>query len=486
MGTNPLRELENLGQAIWIDFIQRGSIFSGDLQKWIEEDGITGVTSNPSIFEKGITGSRDYDGAILASARSGKSALQIYESLVVEDIQRAADLFRPVYDRLEGRDGYVSLEVSPHLARDTSGTVAEARRLWRAVDRPNVMIKVPGTEEGLPAIQQLIGEGINVNITLLFSLSRYRRVVEAFLGGLQIRERSGQPVGKVASVASFFLSRIDVLLDPLLDKKVREGGPDARLASGLIGQVAIASAKLAYTIQREVFAEGKFRSLNEKGARPQRLLWASTSTKNPAYPDVIYVDSLIGPETVNTLPLETLEAYRDHGHPALRLQNGVDAAVGVLAGLKAVGIDLDDATTRLEREGIEKFVKSYDLLLDTLAKKRSATDPVSRQILHLGAAEAGIRIRISDLQKEEFGARLWRRDPTLWKSDPESKEMILRSLGWLSVVEKMEKSLSQISDFMSGIRKAGFSTRCTWGWVGAASPRSRWSGFSPDPKRDFP
>ena len=373
---NPLRKLEALGQSIWMDFIRRGTIASGQLRRWIEEDGASGVTSNPSIFEKAITGSRDYDEAIRSMALKGIGPEDMYQALTVDDIQRVADLFRPLYERLDGADGFVSLEVSPHLAHDTAGTIAEAHRLWEAVARPNVMIKVPATPEGLPAIRQLIGEGINVNITLLFGLPRYREVIEAYLAGLEALAAQGRPMHRVASVASFFLSRIDVLLDPRLEKLMQASGPDAGLAAALHGQVAIASAKVAYEIYGQVFGSERFRNLAARGARTQRLLWASTSTKNPEYPDVKYVEPLIGSETINTLPVETLDAYRDHGRPALRLAEATGEAHRILERLPAAGIDLDAATQQLEDEGVDKFAQAFDLLLQSLQKAIAAASAV--------------------------------------------------------------------------------------------------------------
>jgi transaldolase len=370
MSVNPLLKLSTFGQSIWLDYIRRQMIDSGELKKLIDDDGLKGVTSNPAIFQKAIAGSTDYDAAIRGLARAGASIDAIYQTLTVEDVQGAADLFRPLYDREDGRDGFVSLEVNPHLAHDTQGTIAEARHLWQALARPNVLIKVPATREGLPAIRQLIGEGINVNVTLLFGLPRYREVAEAYIGGLEARGAQGQPLNRVASVASFFLSRIDVLLDPQLEKLAAAGGAQAATARDLVGQVAIASAKAAYTIYQEIFGSAAFKKLAARGARPQRLLWASTSTKNPVYPDVKYVEPLIGPDTVNTLPPETLEAYRDHGDPAPRLTKGVDRAAAVLARLPDLGLDLDQATQQLEDEGVEKFNKPFDSLMATLEGKR--------------------------------------------------------------------------------------------------------------------
>jgi transaldolase len=372
MTKNPLRKLEEFGQSIWLDYIRRQLITSGELRRLIEEDGLKGVTSNPAIFEKAIAGSNDYDEAIQALARQNKSVEEIYQAITVEDIQGAADVFSPLYEKLDGKDGFISLEVNPHLARDTEGTIAEARRLWKAVARPNIFIKVPATLEGLPAITQLISEGINVNVTLLFGLPRYEEVAEAYIAGLEARAARGESLKRVASVASFFLSRIDVLVDPKLEKIMTAGGGQATGAQNMRGQVAIASAKMAYHIYKRLFGSKRFQAIAAKGARPQRVLWASTSTKNPEYVDVKYVEPLIGPDTVNTLPLETLNAYRGHGDPAPRLEEGVDEAASIIQRLPELGIDLNQVTQQLEDEGIEKFNKPYDSLLGALEAKRQA------------------------------------------------------------------------------------------------------------------
>ena len=372
MNKNPLLVLEEFGQSVWLDFLSRGAIDNGWLQKLIDEDGLGGLTSNPSIFEKAIAESNDYDKAIQALALKGKSIDEIYQALTVEDIQRAADLFRPVFDRLQGADGFVSLEVSPQLAHDTVGTITEARQLWVAVNRPNLFIKVPATREGLPAIQQLIGEGINVNITLLFGLPRYREVAEAYLSGLETLAARGKPLDKVSSVASFFLSRIDVLIDPLLAKKAASEN-----IAGLHGEVAIASAKVAYQIYHEIFDGERFRKLAQAGARTQRLLWASTGTKNPSYSDVKYVEPLIGRETINTMPPETMDAYREHGQPSSQLEKGVLEANRVLEGLRESGIDLDAMTQQLEDEGVAKFSKAFEQLMAALREKRAASSQES-------------------------------------------------------------------------------------------------------------
>ena len=369
MKINPLKQLGTLGQSIWLDYIRRDLITSGGLRRLIDEDGLRGMTSNPAIFEKAIADSHDYDADIQTMALAGKGTAAIYEAISQHDVQSAANAFRPLFDSTDGRDGYVSLEVNPHLAHDTDGTMEEARRLWAALDRPNVLIKVPATAQGLPVIRQLISEGINVNVTLLFGLPRYRQVAEAYLSGIEARAAQSKPVERVASVASFFVSRIDALVDPLLEKRMADGGKAADLAKKARGQVAIASAKLAYQIYREIFGSDRFRRLAAKGARVQRLLWASTSTKNPDYSDVKYVEALIGPDTVNTAPPETLDAYRDHGAPEARLELDLDGARRVMERLPELGIRIDAVTRQLEDEGVAKFNAPFDKLMATLAQR---------------------------------------------------------------------------------------------------------------------
>ena len=376
MKSNSLRELGALGQSIWLDYIRRDLMASGGLRRLIEEDGLRGMTSNPSIFEKAIADSHDYDEDIRALALEGKGAEAIYESLSQRDVQSAADEFRPLYDSTDGKDGYVSLEVNPHLAHDTNGTVVEARRLWAALNRPNVFIKVPATADGLPAIRQLISEGINVNVTLLFGLPRYRQVAQAYIAGIEVRATQGKPVRNVASVASFFVSRIDALVDPLLEELIAQGGQEADLAKKVRGRVAIASAKMAYQIYKEIFGD-RFRTLAAQDARVQRLLWASTGTKNPAESDVKYVEALIGRDTVNTVPLETLDAYRDHGEPQARLEKDVKHARWVLEQLPALDLSIDNVTRKLEDEGVEKFNKPFDKLMETLAQRSPHQQTVS-------------------------------------------------------------------------------------------------------------
>jgi len=368
MNNNPLKKLESLGQSIWLDYIRRDLITSGELQKLIDEDGLRGMTSNPSIFEKAIAESNLYDDEIRKMVLKGKNDNDIYEAISQQDVQSAADVFRPLYEKTDGKDGYVSLEVNPHLAHDTSGTIDEGRRLWAALDRPNVLIKVPATTEGLPAIRQLISDGINVNVTLLFALPRYREVTEAYIAGITDRINQGKPIKNIASVASFFLSRIDAEIDPKEADFIASVGEQAHFATKIRGQVAISSAKIAYKIYQEVFESKQFLKL---GASPQRLLWASTSPKNPKYSDVKYIEALIGPNTVDTISMETLEAYPDHGDPSNLLEVDVEQASWVLSELSEIGVNLKNITEKLEKDGVEKFIQAFDKLMQALKKKSS-------------------------------------------------------------------------------------------------------------------
>jgi len=371
MPNNPLNRLAALGQSVWLDYIHRDLFSSGQLRALIAQDSLTGMTSNPAIFEKAIAQSTAYDEQIVALSSAGKDVGAIYEQLSLQDVQQAADEFRGVFDATRGQDGYVSLEVNPHLAHDSAGTVIEARHLRAALKRPNVFIKVPGTRAGLAAIRQLIGEGISINVTLLFSLPRYREVIDAFLAGLEARVAQGAPIDSVASVASFFISRIDALVDPMLDALVAAGDTRANQAKALRGEVAIASAKLAYEMHREVFAQERFTALKARGAQVQRLLWASTSTKDKRYSDLKYVEALIGANTVDTLPLETLLAYRDHGQPQSRLLERMDHAHAVLDQLPKLGVDLAAVTQQLEDEGVTKFNQPFDQLMQAVQTKQA-------------------------------------------------------------------------------------------------------------------
>ena len=361
MPINPLVALGRLGQSPWLDFITRKLIASGRLAKLIADDGLRGMTSNPTIFEKAISGSEDYDEDIRRLAAEGRTPAQIFEAVAVADVRAACDAFRPVYDSSGGTDGLVSLEVNPELARDTDGTVAEAIRLWAALERPNAMIKIPGTREGLPAIARAIEQGISVNVTLLFGVERYGEVIEAFREGLERRAAKGQPIDRIASVASFFVSRVDGRIDPILDQT---GDP-----AGLRGRSAIVNAAEAYTLFQRSLESPAWNALAAKGARPQRPLWASTSTKDPKYPDVYYVEALIAPQTVNTLPPDTMDAYRDHGRPEVRIAAAQAEAGRVFPKLREAGIDLDRVTGFLEEDGVEKFAASYRQLLTGLESK---------------------------------------------------------------------------------------------------------------------
>ena len=372
MDNNPLRELNAIGQSVWQDNIRRSELLNGALKKLIDQDGLSGVTSNPTIFEKAIEGSKDYDEAISKLGGAGKSAAEIFDNLSIEDIQHACDLFRPTYDSTEGRDGFVSIEVSPTLAHDTAGTTAEARRLWKAVNRPNVMIKIPGTKEGLPAIEQTLAEGLNINITLLFAVEMYEKVAHAYVTALEKRAKDGKPVNRIASVASFFVSRIDTLVDSQIDAKLTAAKSPAEREKleQLKGKTAIANAKVAYRKFKEIFSSPQFKALAAQGARAQRVLWASTSTKNPKYRDVIYIESLIGPDTVDTMPPATLVAFRDHGQVRPTIEEDYEGARRDLADLAQAGIDLRAATQKLEDDGVKSFAADFAKLISVVEEKK--------------------------------------------------------------------------------------------------------------------
>ena len=366
---NPLLELKRLGQSVWLDNISRGLLNSGELKRLVEQDGISGITSNPTIFEKAISHGTDYDEAMRELIRHGASDSDIYAALTVADIQAATDVLRPVFDATRGDDGYVSIEVSPKLAHDTAGTLVDARQLHAAVNRPNLFVKVPATREGVPAIRQLLCEGININITLMFSMEHYEAVAGAYVAALEDRVRQGLPVRNVASVASFFVSRVDTLVDKLLEGKMRQG-PEAAKVAALRGKIAVANSKLVYQRFKEIFGGERFQVLAAQGARVQRVLWASTSTKNPAYSDVLYVETLIGPDTVNTMPDETIVAFRDHGKAAATVAEGLEEARAAFQALAEVGIDMRAVGEQLSVEGVDKFAQSFDKLFGVLADKR--------------------------------------------------------------------------------------------------------------------
>ena len=449
--SNPVQDVQRLGQSIWYDNIRRGLLDSGELKRLIEM-GVTGLTSNPTIFEKAIAGSTDYDEALTELARSDKSVDDSYEALVIEDIRNTADLLRPIYDRTNGVDGYASLEVSPKLAHDTAGTTAEARRLFGALDKPNVMIKVPATAEGIPAVRQLISEGININVTLIFSLEAYRQVMEAYITGLEEYIAGGGDPSRIASVASFFVSRVDTAVDALLEERMRQGGPDVK---ALMGKAAIANAKLAYREFQQVFGEERFSGLKGKQARPQRPLWASTSTKNPAYSDLMYVEALIGPDTVDTLPPATLTALLEYGKPGLTLAQGTEQAEEHLQALEKAGISMTQVTDKLLADGVKSFADSFDTLLANISEKMAKlaaqmpSPPTSSLGGHLSDVEAALR----DLQDREVIKRIWSKDHTVWKPEPTE---ISDRLGWLNVTESMADQAPALRSFAAEVKKAGY------------------------------
>ncbi|HKP87477.1 MAG TPA: transaldolase [Blastocatellia bacterium] len=372
MSTNPLKELTRLGQSIWYDNIERKLITSGELKRLIDEDDLRGVTSNPAIFEKAIGGSDLYEEQLAELAGQGKSAVEIYEALAISDVQMAADALAPVYEKTGGTDGFVSLECSPLLANDTGGTVEEAGRLWRELSRKNVMIKIPGTPEGMPAIEQCTYEGININITLLFSLESYEQTMEAYIRGLERRAEEGKSVNNISSVASFFVSRIDTAVDKLIDERTKQatGGEGKAKLESLRGRIATANAKMAYQKYKEVFHGERFARLRAKGAQVQRPLWASTSTKNPAYKDVYYVEALIGPETIDTLPPATLAAFRDHGTARVTIEDNLDEERARLEMLESAGISLDEVTRQVLADGVRLFVEPFKKLIATIETRK--------------------------------------------------------------------------------------------------------------------
>ena len=464
---NPVKALQDHGQAVWLDFLSRGFIADGGLKKLVDDDGLRGVTSNPSIFENAIGRTNEYDDAIREMLQSDDySPGQVFEKLAVEDIRSATDVLRPVFDATHGADGFVSIEVSPFLATDTQGTIEEAKRLWREVNRKNLMIKVPATSEGLPAIHDLTADGINVNITLLFAQQVYEQVVEAYLTGLEALAAKGGEISRIASVASFFVSRIDTEVDKLLDEKIaRANDPDekARLAA-LKGKIAIANAKLAYQRYLRLFAGERWHALAANGAKPQRLLWASTGTKNKAYSDVLYVEELIGPNTINTMPLATIEAFRDHGKLRDTLQADVAEAQRLLGELDRAGVSLQAVTDKLIRDGVRLFADAADKLFSVVAKKRIEIlgDTIDRQNF---ALDQRLRKRVDEIADEWRTRgnvrRLWRRDKSLWTNSDED-----RWLGWLDSIDDAE--IAEYAAFAGEIKQGNFKDAVLLGMGGSS------------------
>ena len=466
---NPLKRLEEFGQSIWLDYIRRTLITSGELRQLIEQDGVKGVTSNPAIFAKAIAGSSDYtEDFKLLERQGGTTPKEIYERLAIRDIQEAAAVLRPVYEQTAKRDGYVSLEVSPYLAHNTQGTLEEARRLWKAVGRDNVMIKVPATPEGIPAIEQLIGDGINVNVTLLFSLENYERVAEAYVRGLEELLAKGGEVSKVASVASIFVSRIDSAVDSIVSARLRAttNAADRARLNGLAGKVAIANCKLAYHRYKQIISSDRWRALADRGARPQRLLWASTGTKNPNYRDVLYVEELIGPDTVNTVPPATMDAFRSHGRPRASLVENLDEAKETLDILGKVGISLSAVTDQLLQEGVRLFAEAFDRLLNAVDQKckGKAVELSQRQMHRLGGdLSAAVQKSLQDWQVDRKVRRLWARDASLWSGKDEGNW-----LGWLGIAEDQSARGKQLQEIAEEVKNSGFRDAVLLGMGGSS------------------
>jgi transaldolase/glucose-6-phosphate isomerase len=466
--SNPLQQLSAFGQSVWLDYIRRSLITSGELKRLVVEDGLRGVTSNPSIFEKAIAGSTDYQAVIGSAESAGLGAKELYEKIAVKDVQDAADILRPVYEESKRRDGYVSLEVSPLLARDTEGTLQEARRLWKTVGRENLMVKVPGTGEGISAIRQLISEGINVNVTLLFSRDTYEKVAEAYIEGLSARAAAGGDVSRIASVASFFVSRIDSATDGQISNKLKTtSNPTERARlSGLLGKVAIANAKLAYHRFSELYGREAWKALAAKGAQPQRLLWASTSTKNPNYRDVLYVEELIGQDTVDTIPPATFNAFRDHGRLRSSLTEDVESAVDTMEDLERAGVSMKGVTDKLLEEGLQQFVDAFDQLLKATGKSNSGESSAKINSLVYTLPEklsAAVESALTDWKKNDKVRRLWRADASLWSGTDES-----HWLGWLAVTDDQLAHSGHLTSLAAEVKQAGFKHALLMGMGGSS------------------
>ena len=468
--SNHLIEVMKAGQSIWYDNIRRAMLDTGDLQKKVDEDDLRGVTSNPTIFEKAITGSTDYDEQMRSLVTAGASVNEIYEALVLDDIAAAADILKPVYDRTDGLDGYISLEVNPRLAYETKGTIEEAERLFKHLNRRNVMIKIPAAQEGLPAIEECIYRGININVTMIFSIENYEQVAESFIKGLERRDAEGKTVDHIASVASFFVSRVDTAIDADLEYRARhaENPEEKATFEALSGRAAVANAKLAYQKFKEIFHGERFSKLKRKGAQVQRCLWASTGTKNPKYSDVLYVDNLIGPETVNTIPPQTYTAFRDHGQVAPTLEAQLEEARACIKQLASIGIDLAEVTAKLQKDGLAAFVGSFDTLIESIEAKRDAlrSGIHSRLSASLGKYADAVNSAIKEADKGDVMRRIWRKDAALWKEEEAHQKIIKNALGWLTVADVMigvEDDLVAFADRIRGVREFKHVMLCGMG-----------------------
>ena len=468
---NKLQQLYDMGQSVWQDNIRRGELKSGALKRLMSE-GVMGVTANPTIFEKAISGSTDYDEGINELVVAGTSAEDIYKKLIVEDIGHAADIFHEVYDRTDGVDGYISIEVAPNLAHDTERTIKEAQDYWDELNRPNVFIKVPATPEGIPAIEELLYRGINVNITLIFSVEVYREVMEAYLSALERRVREGKPVDKIASVASFFVSRVDTKADKMLEDALKEEQDPKKqeIIKGLMGTTAINNSKIAYQVFLDTFSGERWEKLKKEGARVQRPLWASTSTKNPNYRDVIYVEELIGPDTVNTMPPATITAFKDHGEVKRTIDKDLDRARRQLAQLAELGISLKQITDELTVEGVESFTKSFDTLAECIAAKRETilSGLSERYRASLGDLQARVDEGLREVGTKQIATKIWEKDPSVWKTDDEAKKKIKNRLGWLGVVSLMQDRADEIKSFAQRVRDDGFTSVVLLGMGGSS------------------
>lgn len=458
----PVQRVYELGQSLWLDYIRRDLIESGELEELIKNGDIRGVTSNPTIFEEAIADSDLYTASIRPLAQSKWKADEIFEALAVEDIRAAAGVFLPLYEKTNGRDGFVSIEVNPRFADNASRTLIEARHLWKAVNRPNVMIKIPATKAGVSAIEQAIAEGINVNVTLIFSLDRYTEVMKAYLRGLENRLEQGMSLDHVASVASFFVSRVDTAVDALLEAIVREEDQNAERAAALLGKAAISNAKMAYVQFEATFSSLRFERLASHGAQVQRPLWASTSTKNPAYPDTYYVDNLIGPDTVNTLPPKTLEAFRDHGVAERTLERDLSVARAQLDAYRSINVSLESVTHQLEREGIAKFARSYTSLLKTLRSRANAAQK------ELGPLLQDVQTALDDMAEQGVGQRLWEGDPSLWTKVSADEQEIKQRLGWLTLPQDSREFVDEWENFREEIKQDGIDRVVLLGMGGSS------------------
>jgi transaldolase / glucose-6-phosphate isomerase len=471
MAQNPLFELAEAGTSVWLDYIRRSLMTSGELQRMIEEDAVSGMTSNPTIFEKAISGSSDYDDALRRLIDSGKSDEEIMLALIVDDIQMAADVLKPVYDETQRKDGYVSIEVLPRVAADTQGTIAMAHDLFDRVARPNILVKIPATQEGLPAIEQCIADGININITLMFSVKVYEEVARAYLRGLQRRASAGQAI-EIASVASFFVSRVDTAVDKLLEQKIAASHDQAERErlERLLGKAAIANAKMAYQAFLRIFNEPEFAELRQGGARVQRCLWASTGTKNPQYNDVMYVEELIGPDTVNTMPQQTMMAFKEHGEVRPSLLENVEGARQVLRDLAAIGIDMDQVTYDLQVDGVKLFADSITKLIEELARKRAELrgGSVGAHEAQLGTLENAVNSRLQQLERASVVRRIAEKDPGLWKSNGSVEKEIRDRLGWLQVADRMEERVPELEALRDELANSGFTDVLLLGMGGSS------------------